>query len=135
MIPGEAGGRLAYNLAPGERCPSGLRCRSRKAVWSKATAGSNPALSATQPSAAGGADGTLRYGTSLWPLARRRLDRPNDPLAQMLGRGSDHFLKWPLTRLAFRDSTGALGDGNLILSGAKANGRIQHSGVKERAGF
>ena len=96
-------------------------------------AGSNPALSATRPSAAGGADGTPRDGTSLRPLARRRFDRPNDPLAQMLGRGSDHF--WPLTRLAFRDSTGALGDGNLILSGARANGRIQHSGVKERAGF
>ena len=48
MIPSEARRRLAYNLASGERCPSGLRCRSRKAVWSKATAGSNPALSATR---------------------------------------------------------------------------------------
>ena len=29
-----------------ERCPSGLRCGSRKSVWGNPTVGSNPTLSA-----------------------------------------------------------------------------------------
>ena len=36
---------------------------------------------------------------------------------------------------AFQDWTGALGDGDLILSGTRANGRIPHPGVRERGGF
>src|SRR5699024_293768 len=55
-----------------ERCPSGLRCRSRKAVGLIALVGSNPTLSAT--------DNRIWKGRIVWPSARdwksRRVNSP-----------------------------------------------------------